>query len=169
MGQLTSTTGVLVRPVLDLDDFAGNPDTYLVDLYADEDAGARAWLRVGERHHFRYNDGIVAHTWQGTPVLGDPMWDDICGIWHRLTAVTRGYLSTGRGEASFPDQPSPLILEQIRGGALFTIDDTKVRVEPVSFCSELLDEAERFWRWTDRHGIPVEAAYGLHDIERIGP
>lgn len=166
---LTSTTGILVRGVQDLEDFEEHPDKYLVDLYADEEAGKKAWLSTGERHHFTYNDGVVTLTWEGIPLLGVPVWDDVCGIWHYLVMVVEGYLTDGRGEMSFPDSPAPIILERIHGGALFTIARTKARVEPVTFCRELLDEAERFWHWTDRQDIPVEAdaAYALKEINRV--
>ncbi|MCG2622933.1 hypothetical protein LVY72_13605 [Arthrobacter sp. I2-34] len=153
--------------VQDLEDFTENPDKCLVDLYADEEAAKKAWLRTGERYRFTYNDGVVTLSWQGIPLVGVPMWDDICGLWHYLVEVVDGYLSTGRGEMSFPDSPAPIILERIRGGALITIGDTKARVEPITFCRELLAEAERFWRWTDRWGIPVDSGYALPEIDRV--
>jgi hypothetical protein len=164
---LTSTTSILVRMVEDLEDFQEHPDEYLVDLYTDEKTAKQAWLRTGERHHFTYNDGVVTLAWEGIPLLGVPEWDDICGIWHYLVIVVEGYLTDGRGEMSFPDSPTPIILERIRGGALVTIADTKARVEPVTFCRELLDEAERFWRWTDQQDIPVDSGWALTEIERV--
>jgi hypothetical protein len=82
---------------------------------------------------------------QGIPLLGMPVFD-ICGLRGNLVTVGDGYLSTGRGEESFPDEPAPTI----RGGALVTLGHNKAPVEPVSFCRELLNDAERFWRWTDR-------------------
>lgn len=164
---LTSRTGILVRAVEDLDDFAARPETYLVDLFGDEDAAAEAWLRTGARHKFRYNDGVVTLVWNGVPLLGVPDWDDVCGIWRSLVGAVDGYLTAGRGETLFPDQPLPVILERIRGGALVTVGDTRLRVEPAAFCAALLDEAERFWRWTERHSVPVDAAWALTGVARL--
>jgi hypothetical protein len=164
---LTSTAGILVRPVEDLEDFTRCPETYLVDLYRNEDEAAAAWLRTGERHKFRYNDGVVTLAWDGIPLLGVPDWDDVCGIWRSLVGAVDGYLTTGRGETLFPDQPLPVILERIRGGALITIGDTRLRVDPVTFYLALLEEAERFWSWTERQSIPVDAAWALTDLVRI--
>lgn len=59
------------------------------------------------------------------------------------------------------------MLERIHGGALITIGDTKARVDPSSFCRELLDEAERFWRWVDRHPIPIHGNPELSRIDQI--
>lgn len=164
---LTSTTGILVRMVQDVEDFEEHPDKYLVDLYADEQEAKKAWLRTGERHHFTYNDGVVTLSWKGIPLLGVPEWDDICGLWRNLLTVVDGYLTDGRGEMSFPDSPAQIILEHVHGGALVTIGDTKARVEPLTFCRELLDEAERFWRWTEKQGIPVDAGWALTKIDRV--
>jgi hypothetical protein len=164
---MTGTTGILTQKVYDPEDLAQNPEKYLADLYVNEDVAARAWLRTGERHHFTWNDGVVTLSWQGMPLVGVPTWDDVCGIWRNLVAVVEGYLSAGRGEALFPDQPIPIILERIRGAALITIGDTKIRVDALAFCSELLDEAERFWRWTDRQEIPVNAGLELPKINQV--
>ncbi|MHA7144960.1 hypothetical protein ACX80U_09620 [Arthrobacter sp. TmT3-37] len=162
--RLTGTTGILTQPVQDLDDFTGNPGKYLLDLYADEDGAAKAWTRAGESHHFRYNDGVITLAWDGIPLLGVPNWDDICTLWTYLVNVIEDYLATGRGESFFPDQPTPIVLERIHGGALITIGDTKVRVDPSIFCRELLNEAERFWRWVDRHAVPI---HGNQELSRI--
>ncbi|WP_336713064.1 hypothetical protein [Arthrobacter sp. USHLN218] len=164
---LTSRTGILVRAVEGRDDFAARPETYLADLFGDEDAAAEAWLRIGVCHKLRYNDGVVRLAWDGIPLLGVPNWDDVCGIWHSLVGTVDGYLSSGRGETVFPDQPLQVILERIRGGALVTVGDTRLRLDPAAFCVALLDEAERFWSWTERHDIPVDAAWALTDVARI--
>ncbi|MEV7649159.1 hypothetical protein [Arthrobacter sp. NPDC089319] len=165
--QLHSTTGLLVRPVEDVEDFAGNPGKYMLDLYSDDEAAADAWLRTGVRHRFTYNDGVVTLTWNEIPILGVPDWGDLCGVWCCLSAVVDGYLSTGRGNGLFPDQPLHIGLESVQGGAIMTAGSTKTRVEPVTFCRELLHEAERFWHWTDRWGIPVNSGQALQEIERV--
>ncbi|MFT4471926.1 hypothetical protein ACMX2H_18645 [Arthrobacter sulfonylureivorans] len=164
--QLMSTTAILSRPVRDLQEFAGSPADYLEDLYEDPEAAARTWLRVGEPHRFQYNDGVVSLAWQGIPLLGMPVWDDVCGIWRGLVAVIADYSATTRGETLLPDQPVSVVLERIRGGALLTVGETAVRVDPTAFNRQLLAEAERFWQWTEQHGIPVDAPAALQDIAR---
>lgn len=163
--RLTSTTGVLVQPVQDLADFTNDPGRYLIDLYADEDIAATAWLGAGESHRFMYNDGVITLAWDGTPLLGIPDWDDICTLWSYLVNVVEDYLSTGRGESFFPGHPAPIVLERIRGGALVTVAETRLRVDSRIFCGELLDEAERFWRWVDRNEVPVHGGAELARID----
>ncbi|MEV7649618.1 hypothetical protein [Arthrobacter sp. NPDC089319] len=164
--QLTSTTAILSSPVRELREFAEHPDAYLEDLFANPEAAARTWLRMGEPHRFQYNDGVVSLAWQGAPLLGAPVWDDVCGIWRGLVEVVADYSATGRGETLLPDQPVSVVLEQIRGGALLRIGDAAVRVDPAVFNLELLAEAERFWQWTELHGIPVDAPGALTEITR---
>ncbi|PPB48683.1 hypothetical protein C4K88_13245 [Arthrobacter pityocampae] len=163
--RLTSTTAILTRLVEDPDDLAAHPDLYVVDLFAEEDRAEKAWLRAGIPRYFSYNDGVITLMWDGVELLGVPVWDDIVVLWVYLVNVVDDYLVTGRGHCYFPDQPTPIILERIRGGALITIGDTKLRVDPLVFCRELLDEAERFWHWVDRHEVPVSP--GDQRIDRI--
>lgn len=163
--RLTSTTGILTRPVEDAEDLAAHPDRYVVDLFSNEDRAEEAWLRAGATHHFSHNDGVITLMWDGVQLLGVPDWDDIVVLWSYLVNVVDDYLVTGRGHCLFPDQATPIVLERIHGGALITIGDTKMLVDPTTFCRELLDEAERFWRWVDRHEVPISA--GEQGIDRI--
>ncbi|WP_247827617.1 hypothetical protein [Arthrobacter antioxidans] len=162
--RLTSSTGILVQAVQDLEDFTDDPDKYLVDLYADEHRAVKVWMSAGASDHFTYNDGAITLAWDGIPLLGVPDWHDICTLWTYLVNVVEGYLATGRGASFFPGQPTPIVLERIHGGALVTIGDTRARVDPSTFCRELLDEAGRFWQWVERHDIPL---YGEPELARI--
>ncbi|MGQ1798049.1 hypothetical protein ACT4S5_13065 [Kocuria oceani] len=149
--RVTSTTLLLKGgPLFDPAKVADNPGYYLLDIFEHEAEAAALWKSRRRRNRY-WSEGEIRLRYQGVELLPFGAVDDVSALWCYLVNLVDDFLDTGRGYCDYPDQPLPVVLETVKRTVFFSAEGKRVMVEPVPFLSSLLDEAQRFFDWTERN------------------
>ncbi|MFF0989120.1 hypothetical protein [Kocuria nitroreducens] len=148
---MTSTTLILTDgPIIDPAGVAANPQDCLLDIYEHAAEASALWQSRRRRDRHR-SEGEIRLRCQGAELLPFGAVDDVSALWCCLVNTVGQFLDTGHGVTDYPDQPLPVVLETVKRRMYFSADGQKVMVEPVPFLDSLLEEAQRFFAWAERH------------------
>jgi len=136
--------------VTDLDDFAQHHDRYLVSMYAEPERAASIWRERLKKNPYG-SEGFLALSYYGRDLVSADLWDEVSGIWFAIVELVEDFMRNGSSENLFPDQPVPLRLATKGRTTLFTVNNQSHVVDPADFIPGVLDEAARYYRWTEQH------------------
>lgn len=143
-----SETLILVpHTVTDLDDLVAYPEKYLISITKDPAGAAAQWHERLRRNPYG-SDGLVRLSHYGTDVFTADMWDDVDGIWFGLVRLCRGFLDSGKAEASFYGQPLAMTLRRKGNIGILTVAEDRIPVQR-EFVPGVLDHAEAFFTWVE--------------------
>lgn len=148
-GALVAESFLLIPDtVTDLADFTARPAHYLVGIEADPGAAAALWFSRRERHKYG-SEGLVRLRYHSLDLIPGDLWDDVTGIWFALLDAVEGYLRTGHGSGTLPDQPVTLELQRLGRSARFSANGIRHVVDPADVIPGILDEARRYFTWVN--------------------
>lgn len=151
--------------VTDLEDFVARPAAHLVSVEREPDRAAALWRERLTRNPYG-GDGLVRLSIFGREVFTADQWDDVDGIWHELVELCGGYLTTGDAAVTFPGQPIEITMRRAGPGAVLTVGDDRIPVDPAVFVPGVLDQAERFFTWV-RDRVGLDRSVALARVEAV--
>lgn len=163
--RVTSTTLIRVTEgLIDPEEIALHPETHLLDIFAHETEAAHVWHRRRRLADGGWIEGAVRLRYQEQELMPAAGVWDVVSLWFSLLQLIEEFQQEGRALVYFPDEPVPIALETVKRRVFFTVDETRVMVEPLPFLSSLVDEAEGFFQWVGRN---VGADAADREIEAI--
>ncbi len=150
--QIVTSTTLLVKTegLVDVFAVAEQQEDFLLDIFEHEVEAADLWHRRRQRNQW-WNEGLVRLRYQETELIEASLVDDVYALWSYLLNLVEEFLEAGRAESSFPDKTTPIVMETRKGRVFFSVDTTRVMIEPAAFISSLVNEAERFFDWIQRN------------------
>jgi len=163
--RITSTTLIRVTEgLIDPEEIALDSQTHLLDIFDHEAEAARVWHRRRRLADGGWIEGAVRLRYQEQELMPAAGVWDVVSLWFSLLQLIEEFQQEGRALVYFPDEPVPIALETVKRRVFFTVDETRVMVEPLPFLRSLVDEAERFFQWVARN---VGADAADREIETI--
>ncbi|GLY16684.1 hypothetical protein Kisp01_36990 [Kineosporia sp. NBRC 101677] len=148
------------RMLRSFDGVAAEPATSLLNVYAEPQAAAQLW-RKGNR------DGWLRLSYHGHDLIRPEHWDDVGDLMDLVLHTVGGFVTSGAGEALFPDQPLPLRMYQEGAVAMFSVGQERRAVDPADFVPGVLDATQTFYTWLGQYVPEANEVRELDAIARL--
>lgn len=159
-------TAILIpHTVEDLEAFLADPDRALISITEDPSGAARLWHERLKQNPYG-GEGVVTVEYFGAELMGPERIDWVTVTWDALVDAVEEFIGGEPGTEPEDRRPEAPALRRVPAGALFSVEDRTVLVDPEVIIPGLLDGAAAFSGWV-RDQLGTRDAPELERIDRL--